>query len=600
LRSLRTYLIAFVVLIVLPGFVFGAVTTYLAADALIQRDRDEAARQAVSAAADVAARVNEMIGALNVLSRSALIDGNLHDFYVLAREHSAKVGYHLTLADADGNQYISTRVPFGTPLPHRDNLASTRRAAEAGLTSVSDVIFGKIGHDYVITVDTPVETKNGLRILTLSCDLESVASALLRTQVAAGWVIGLFDSKGISIARSPHPEDWFGKPVPAGLYAASRDEAGRGFHHISVEGVPIATVFQRVPGTGWTVAVGIPESQPLNPFKAPLCWLLAGAALTVLLTVLVAYGMGHKLYRVAGELTRRAEAVGRGEHVPITRSLTEFDQVGQALHDAAAAIHDKERALEVARAQAEAAALLAEKAARSKARLFAAASHDLRQPLSALGLFLEILCEKTKDLNVEPVWEKIRHSQDSIMELLNSLLDVSRIDSNTVVPKVSSFVVGNVLDAVGEQCGPQAQQKGLRLRVRPCPCRVTTDPFLLERIMRNLTSNAVRYTATGGVLMGWRRRPDALVLEVWDTGIGIAGDKLERIWEEFYQVANPAGDSGQGLGLGLAIVQGLAGLLGFTVSVRSRPGKGSVFAVSLPLAPADRQPRGAPALAEFG
>jgi CheY-like chemotaxis protein/anti-sigma regulatory factor (Ser/Thr protein kinase) len=163
-------------------------------------------------------------------------------------------------------------------------------------------------------------------------------------------------------------------------------------------------------------------------------------------------------------------------------------------------------------------------------------------------------------------------------------MDVSKLDAGAIAPKRMAFALEPLFERLDREFGPLAAAKGLRFRVAGTRMRVESDPVLLERILANLASNAVRYTERGGVVIAARRRSSRVALEAWDSGVGIAAEETERIFEEFYQVGNPGARGGQGMGLGLAIIRRLATLLGHPVRVRSKPGKGSCFSVDVPRA----------------
>src|SRR5512134_506542 len=239
--------------------------------------------------------------------------------------------------------------------------------------------------------------------------------------------------------------------------------------------------------------------------------------------------------------------------------------------------------LERAREAAERARTEAEIANRSKTQFFAAAGHDLRQPLHAMGLFAAALTEKVRDPEVLHVVNSINASVDALEGLFNELLDISKIDSGVLKANPTHFELASMLDRLRMDFEPEAFERGLSLRIVPTTAYLFSDPVLVERILRNLVSNALRYTKAGGVLVGARRRGRELSLEVWDTGIGIPPEQQERVFEEFYQLANPERNSKKGLGLGLSIVKRLVSLLGARVDLRSIPGRGSVFKVRLPL-----------------
>jgi len=222
-------------------------------------------------------------------------------------------------------------------------------------------------------------------------------------------------------------------------------------------------------------------------------------------------------------------------------------------------------------------------ASRAKSQFFAAASHDLRQPLHALGLFASALDEKVHDPGVARLVSSVKASVTALDSLFNELLDLSKIDAGAIRTNPEHFEAAKVLDRLRSDFEAEAAEKGLRLSVRPCSAHLYSDPVLLERILRNLLSNALRYTERGGVLLGCRHRGDRMVFEVWDTGTGIPTDQQNKVFEEFYQVGNPERSNKRGLGLGLSIVKRLSDLLGYAIELSSRPGRGTKFRFSVPL-----------------
>jgi CheY-like chemotaxis protein/nitrogen-specific signal transduction histidine kinase len=226
----------------------------------------------------------------------------------------------------------------------------------------------------------------------------------------------------------------------------------------------------------------------------------------------------------------------------------------------------------------------AERANRAKSRFLAAASHDLRQPLQAMTMFVAALKAGALPPESRPIIGSIQASLKATNELLDSLLDVSRLDAGVLQPRLRAVSAVDLVERIADEFAQAALERDLELRTFPVGAMIETDPALLGRILLNLVSNAVRYTQQGGVLIGCRRRGDRLRFEVCDTGIGIPETELGRIFEEFYQIDNPERDRARGLGLGLAIVDRMAQLLGCRVEVRSRPGRGSRFAIEVPLA----------------
>lgn len=235
-------------------------------------------------------------------------------------------------------------------------------------------------------------------------------------------------------------------------------------------------------------------------------------------------------------------------------------------------------ALEAAKRQAEHANI-------AKSRFLAAASHDLRQPLQTLTLLQGMLANNVEGEKAQKLVERLDKTLGTMSLMLNSLLDINQIEAGAVQAVKVSFLINELLARLRDEFADHAQAGGIALRVVPCSLSIHSDPRLLEQMLRNLLSNALKYTRHGGVLLGCRRHHGMLSIEIWDTGVGIPATELDAIFEEYYQLDNDARERSRGLGLGLSIVQRLANLLGHRVRVRSRPSKGSVFAIEVALPP---------------
>jgi len=218
----------------------------------------------------------------------------------------------------------------------------------------------------------------------------------------------------------------------------------------------------------------------------------------------------------------------------------------------------------------------------AKSRFLAAASHDLRQPIHALHLFLGTLNNLDLPQQARRPLANVLRCTEAIDEMFVALLDVSKLDAGLIEPHLSDFPVITVLNRISNECTPQAQAKGLDLRVVPSSAWIRSDPLMVERILRNLVTNAIRYTNSGKILVGCRRKREGqLELVVYDTGVGIATEEQDKIFGEFYKAGIP--QVGQpGLGLGLSIVYQLAKLLSAPLRLASSEGSGSMFAVTFP------------------
>lgn len=234
------------------------------------------------------------------------------------------------------------------------------------------------------------------------------------------------------------------------------------------------------------------------------------------------------------------------------------------------------QALEEAKQQADEANL-------SKTRFLAAASHDLLQPLNAARLFLSALADTEQSDEQRRLIGHVDTAFESVERLLGALLDISKLDAGVMKPAIKEVDLGELLSSAATEFAPVAESQGLALRHVPIRCTVWSDGHLLVRIVRNFLSNAIRYTKQGRVLLGCRRDGDHVRIEVHDTGAGMPPDKLEEIFEEFRRLVGAAEDYERGFGLGLAIVRRIARMLDHPLGVRSSEGKGSCFAVTVPV-----------------
>ncbi|MFZ5960761.1 hybrid sensor histidine kinase/response regulator NahK/ErcS' [Pseudomonas knackmussii] len=293
----------------------------------------------------------------------------------------------------------------------------------------------------------------------------------------------------------------------------------------------------------------------------------------------------------------------------LIRDITERRRTAEALHQAYQNLEQRvrERTAELTslndqlkreideRSQVEArlreAKREAEQANLSKTKFLAAVSHDLLQPLNAARLFTSALQERDA-FGSGGLVRNISHSLEDVENLLGTLVDISKLDAGVIKPDITSFAISDLLDNLAAEYRQVAASEGLRLDFVACDAQVRSDPQLLARILRNLLSNAIRYTPEGRVLLGCRRRRHTLSLEVWDTGMGIAAEKLGEIFQEFKRGDSQRSHQDRGLGLGLAIVEKIARMLGHRIQVASVPGKGSRFAIEVPLA--RRMPRARP------
>jgi signal transduction histidine kinase/CheY-like chemotaxis protein len=333
----------------------------------------------------------------------------------------------------------------------------------------------------------------------------------------------------------------------------------------------------------WLVVVEIPESEANAPLYAVIVRTVVVMVGGVILALLAALLLARLMVVPVQALAAGATRIGAGalDHRINIKSGDELQALGEQLNDMAAKLQGSYATLE--RKVAERTEQL-HAANLSKSRFLAAASHDLRQPLHALNLFAAQLRSEKDPGERDRLAGRIDTAIANMNELFNALLDISRLDTGVMSANISSFPASRVLNRIGAMFTSAAHDKDLYLHVVACSAWIRSDPILLEQILLNLVSNAVRYTPAGGIVIGCRHTGDMLRIDVCDSGVGIAADQQRSIFGEFYQVATPE-RSKVGLGLGLAIVDRLGAILQHPIAVASRLGKGSRFSITVPKAP---------------
>lgn len=434
--------------------------------------------------------------------------------------------------------------------------------------------------------------------------LQQLASAVLSEEDVVG--VSIVDHNGDTLARSGMMDGQL-PPLPTSAVEApahlvqgptlrliepirpSRLELDDGFTSVSPDaavqlgGAPLGSVVLEL------------SLKRLNSRRDELLWTSAGSVLLVLIGSLLL--ASHLSRGVSGPIRTVAETVTRigqgrlNERVPLIGGgslRTLADGVNEMAWRLATSHEEMARKIEEATAELRARKEEAERANLAKSRFLAAASHDLRQPMHALGLFISELGQQASHTpESRRLVQRIAASAEAMENLLDSLLDISKLDAGVLQPNIRAFPLEPLLDRIAAQMRPAAEDHGLQLKVRPCKAWVESDPVLFERILTNLVSNALRYTPHGRVLVACRRRHGRLRVEVRDSGIGIAPEAQDIIFQEFVQLDNDERARDKGLGLGLAIVRRLVDLMGHGLNLRSAPQRGSVFAIEVPLALAD-------------
>jgi signal transduction histidine kinase/CheY-like chemotaxis protein len=460
-------------------------------------------------------------------------------------------------------------------------------AARAGQTYFGPVVFPPDSFEPRIVIATPIEPFRGEVIGVLAAQVNvryvwDVVQAIRAGEAGYAYVVS---DNGTLLA---HPDLLLvlqRKDLSELPQVAARHDAGNGADAIGVyenlSGQRVVASHVRIASVGWTVFV----ERPLTEAYAPLLASLARTGGILLLVCVVAIGAAVLLGRrvmwpievlrngaarlEAGDLEARLELKTGDEFQELAE---DFNRMSGRLQESYATL---ERRVDERTHQLE----LANQA---KSRFLAAASHDLRQPLHALGLFVAQLRARMSAGERSRVVERIEAALAAMNELFNALLDISKLDAGVMTKNITEFPILRLLKRIESTFAEAALEKELSLRVVSSSAWVRTDFILLERILFNLVSNAVRYTSRGGLIVGCRRRGAELQIEVWDTGVGIPPDQRRNIFGEFYRLGEPSRDRHAGLGLGLAIVDRLCRLLDHPIALTSIPGRGSRFSVTVP------------------
>ena len=439
--------------------------------------------------------------------------------------------------------------------------------AQVNLTFIWDVIspikVGKFGQAYVVD--------EGARLIAHP----DISQVLRKTDMS-----GLAQVQAARAAESSGLTD---QPLQG------VDITGRGVLSTYAEvKPPEVSNYDKVKPPEWLVFAEL----PLDEAYAPLYDSALRSGIVILVALVLAIFAGLLLARrmvvPIRALRDGAVRIGSGDLGQRLSIKTgdELEALGEQFNAMAARLQESYAGLE---GKVEERTRQLEAANQAKSRFVAAASHDLRQPLHALGLFVAQLHGKLRAAERSQIVSRIEDALSAMNELFSALLDISKLDAGATPVNITVFPVAQLLAHAETTFAGAAREKKLSFRAMPSDAWVRSDFILLQQIVFNLVQNALRYTRGGGVLVGCRKRGDQLRIEVWDSGIGIAADQHDKIFGEFYRLGEPDRDRRAGLGLGLAIVDRLCRLLDHPIEVKSTVGKGSVFAVTVPIAPANKR-----------
>jgi signal transduction histidine kinase len=583
----RRYALTFVLVVSLPLLLSGLVSANLALRqqrAAIETLQDAQADASVVRIAQFLRDVEQQMSWLTALpwTEDAAPQRRIDALRVLRQSPAIT---DLVLLDESGRERVAeSRMDIGRLDTRADRSASPAfAAARADRSYRGDVYFRKGSEPFVTVAVAGTDPAAGVAIAEVS--LKRVWEVVSAIRVGREGIAYVVDRAGRLIA---HPDIQLvlrNTDLSAALAAFEPERPGaqspRAVRMQGTRGETVLATRRTIEPVGWHVVVEQPLAEADEPVRATVrgaVWVAAGS---LVIALAAALWTAWRLARPLRALARGAERIGAGEltHRIAVHSGDELQQLGERFNAMAGELQASYGTLE--RKVDERTRALSE-ANRAKSRLLAAASHDLRQPLHALNLLVAQQRIATDPAERERLAQRVESAVGSINALFDGLLDISKLDAGVVRPQPVAFPVQRLLDQMDVTYAAAARAKGLELRIRPHAGWVRSDPVLLERIVGNLVANAVRYTRHGAVLVGCRRAAGGLRIVVCDTGIGIAPEQAGRIFEEFYQAAPDGTGRGEGLGLGLSIVARLGELMGHGIGMRSQPGRGSCFTVTVP------------------
>jgi signal transduction histidine kinase len=536
--------------------------------------RNEALQRVQVANAELAQIVNSTRQFLGTLSQLHSVDVHDADLCGPFFERLQRLYPSYTLiaaADAEGRVYCSSRKQYqGMSVSSRPYF---REVMRTGDFVVGDYNIGRVDGETVLPFAYPVrEPGGGLRAVVItSVRLDWLASYLSKRGVPAAGTLTVADRNGTILMQSPGGSSARGQrleePYLSLLHA---DETGvvqrtAGGETWIIGYAPLGVMPRKL-----FAAVAFEQAVYFAPVDRDTLRDVLAILLTTLLALFAAWSIAA---RFVGRPIRRLVEVGRRWQEGDYAARAGFADRGSEIGELGAVFDELASKLETREKQLRA-------AADAKRRLLAAAGHDLRQPLQVLSLAMGKLGRKAWSAAERRDVARAEKALDKLSSAFDMLVDAARLDSGGLQVRLRRFPIGDLLSEVRDEWLPAAEEKGLRLRTVPCSVVVESDREMLSTILHNLVGNAIKYTQKGGVLIGCRRRRGTLAIEVVDTGIGIPEDKIGVIFSEFAQL-DP---THAGFGLGLAIVQGTAEILRHPLAVISELGKGSRFAVEVPMA----------------
>lgn len=590
----RTYLLLMLVAIIVPV----AALSVLGLSMLLRFERESRFHSIEEVARSTSQQIDSEIAIAeasinNIANSQDIATDNFERLHrLLSATRKSPLSWTL-IADYEGNGLMNTLVPYGTPLAKRSG-SWAAKIYDAQATHVGGYFIGAQSGRGVVSVNVPLPRSAGKKyVVTQIFDPAYFAKVFRRNTLPPNWIIGVSDANGVTIARNSNADAFVGLRVRPELYAASHRQNSGTLRHPTRENIEVYDVFVRSAATGWTVAIGVPVGD-IESASRLIAWSTATALLVVLGGAFgIAVFFGRRIDKSLEHATLAAHALARGEITPLTRSkLKEADVLLGDLHRTSVALAE-ESAARIALQQERERLLDSERTARREAEtqseakdtFIAMLSHELRNPLAAISSAVAVIrLPHMTAPKTDRAWDIVTRQLRHLTRMVDDLLDVRRVLTGKATLSKERLDIGGLL---GFCCDSRSMAAARRHQwtVRTEDAWVLGDRTRLEQIVDNLLVNAMKFTPDGGEI-SVRNYCDGgdVVVEVADTGAGIAAEVLPTIFDSLVQGPTTIDRSQGGLGLGLSIARGLVQMHGGSITAHSDGlGKGSVFTVRLPL-----------------
>jgi signal transduction histidine kinase len=597
----RTYLLLMLVAIILPV----ACLSMLGLSMLLKFERESRFHAIEEVARSTSLLIDSEIAIAeasinNIANSQDIATDNFERLHrLLSATRKSPLSWTL-IADYDGNGLMNTLVPYGTPLAQRSGPWAAK-IYDGQKTHVGGYFIGAKSKRGVVSVNVPLPLSAGKKyVVTQIFDPNYFDKVFRRNVLPPSWIIGIFDANGVSFARNLNAGRFIGRQVRPELFDAARREHIGMLRHVTRDGIEVYDTFVRSASTGWTVAIGVPAAE-IESASRLTAWSTATALLVVLGgAVGIAVFFGRRIDKSLESATLAAHALARGEITPVTRSkLKEADELLGALHRTSVALAE-ESAARIALKRERERLLDSERAARKQAEtqseakdtFIAMLSHELRNPLAAISSAIAVIrLPQMTAPKTDRAWEIVTRQLRHLTRMVEDLLDVRRVLSGKATLTKERVDVGSLLTFCCDS-RRMAAAKRHEWRVQTEDVWVLGDRTRLEQIIDNLLVNAMKFTPEGGrITVRNYSDDDAAVIEIADSGVGIAPDVMPTIFDSLVQGPTTIDRSQGGLGLGLSIARGLVQMHGGSLSAHSDGlGKGSTFVVRLPLYVAQHLP----------